>query len=190
MKEKSVKKNYFYSLIYQALTLILPLITTPYISRVLGPEQIGVYSYTVSIVTYFILFGSLGVSLYGQREIAYIGEDIGKRKKAFWEIIILRFITVLIAMIIYYFTIVKSGTYTIYYKILMFYLVASAFDISWIFQGLEDFKKTVGRNIIVRTTSVILIFALVKQPEDLNKYLMIYSFAEEIYHYGSIYQDI
>ena len=67
MKEKSVKKNYLYNLIYQILTLILPIITTPYISRTLGPSQIGVYSYTNSIVTYFILFGSLGVSLYGQR---------------------------------------------------------------------------------------------------------------------------
>ena len=65
MKEKSVKKNYFYNLIYQLLTLILPLITTPYISRVLGAEKIGIYSYTTSVVTYFILFGSLGVSMYG-----------------------------------------------------------------------------------------------------------------------------
>ena len=101
MKEKSVKKNYFYNLIYQLLTLILPLITTPYISRVLGAEKIGIYSYTTSVVTYFILFGSLGVSMYGQREIAYVGEDIGKRKKSFWEIVILRFITLAIATLIY-----------------------------------------------------------------------------------------
>lgn len=180
MKEKSVQKNYFYNLIYQALTLILPLITTPYISRVLGAEQIGVYSYTTSIVTYFILFGSLGVSLYGQREIAYIGEDIGKRKRTFWEIVILRFIAVIISMIVYYFTIIRNGTYTLYYKILTLYLLASGLDISWLFQGLEDFKKTVGRNITVRTISVVLIFILVQKQEDLAKYLMIYSLADLI----------
>ena len=178
MKEKSVKKNYLYNLIYQVLTLILPLITTPYISRVLGPHQIGIYSYTNSVVTYFILFGSLGVSLYGQREIAYIGDDVSKRKKTFWEIIFLRFIAIAISMAIYYFAIVRNSEYALYYKILGIYLIASALDISWLFQGLEDFKKTVGRNLIVRTTSVILIFMFVKQPEDLTKFLIIYSFAD------------
>ena len=71
MAKKSVAKNYIYNLTYQILTLILPFITTPYISRVLGSEGIGIYGYTYSISTYFILFGSLGVALYGQREIAY-----------------------------------------------------------------------------------------------------------------------
>lgn len=72
MKSKqSVTKNYIYNLLYQILVLIVPLITTPYISRVLGAENIGIYSYTISIATYFVLFGSLGIALYGQREIAY-----------------------------------------------------------------------------------------------------------------------
>ena len=178
MKEKSVKKNYLYNLIYQVLTLILPLITTPYISRVLGATKIGIYSYTNSVVTYFILFGSLGVSLYGQREIAYIGDDVSKRKKTFLEIITLRFISISIAMLIYYFAIVKTSEYFLYYKILGIYLIASSVDISWLFQGLEDFKKTVGRNLIVRTVSVILIFVFVKKPEDLTKFLLIYSLAD------------
>ena len=73
--KKSIAKNYIYNLIYQMLTILLPLITTPYLSRVLGAEAIGIYGYTISIVTYFILFGTLGVSMYGQREIAYKAED-------------------------------------------------------------------------------------------------------------------
>ena len=64
---KSLKKNYIYNLTYQILVMIVPLITTPYLSRVLGAESIGIYSYTLSITTYFILFGSLGVAMYGQR---------------------------------------------------------------------------------------------------------------------------
>ena len=75
MAKKSIAKNYIYNLVYQVLLLILPLITTPYISRVLGSENVGIYAYTYSIVTYFILFGSLGVALYGQREIAYAQEN-------------------------------------------------------------------------------------------------------------------
>ena len=88
METKSVKKNYLYNLVYQVLVLLLPIITTPYISRVLGAENVGIYSFTISIVTYFTLFGSLGVSLYGQREIAYARENKNKRKKIFLEIII------------------------------------------------------------------------------------------------------
>mgnify|MGYP004560887567 FL=1 len=69
---KSIKKSYLYNLIYQSLILIVPIITTPYLSRALGAEAIGIYSYTISITTYFVLFGSLGIALYGQREIAYV----------------------------------------------------------------------------------------------------------------------
>ena len=65
-------KNYFYNVGYQVLVLILPLITTPYVSRVLGPEGVGINAYTNSIAQYFILLASLGISLYGNREIAYV----------------------------------------------------------------------------------------------------------------------
>ena len=75
MATKSVTKNYIYNLMYQVLVLILPLITAPYISRVLGAENIGIYSFTLSISAYFILFGSLGIALYGQREIAYVQDN-------------------------------------------------------------------------------------------------------------------
>ena len=72
MEDKKIAKNYIYNLIYQVLVIILPLITTPYVSRILGAENIGIYSYTLSIVTYFVLIGSLGIATYGQREIAYV----------------------------------------------------------------------------------------------------------------------
>lgn len=178
MENKSIKKNYLYNLIYQVLILVLPILTTPYISRVLGPENVGIYSYTISIVTYFSLFGSLGVSLYGQREIAYARENNSKRKKIFFEIIIFRFITMLISIAIYFFTFIRNGEYQEYYQILILYLLAAAFDISWFFQGMEEFKKTVTRNVIVRLVSVCCIFIFVKEKEDLSKYLLIYSLAD------------
>lgn len=180
MPKKSVAKNYLYNLTYQVLILVLPLITTPYISRVLGAEGIGIYGYTYSIVSYFILFGSLGVALYGQREIAYASENKGERSRIFLEILIFRFFTMFISIAIYYFTFIKGTQYTIYYKILLFELIAAAFDISWFFQGLEEFKKTVARNILVRIVSVALVFILVKNSEDLVKYTLIYSLADFI----------
>jgi len=178
MSKKSITKNYIYNLAYQVLILILPLVTTPYVSRVLGAEAIGVYSYTHSIVSYFILFGSLGVALYGQREIAYAGENKAKRKKIFIEIVGFRAVVIAITILIYYIAFINGEEYQTFYKIWVLELFATALDISWFFQGMEEFKKTVVRNVLVRLTSVSLIFIIVKNPEDLIKYITIYAVAD------------
>ena len=178
MAKKSITKNYIYNLIYQILILVLPLVTTPYISRVLGPTNIGIYSYTYSILSYFLLFGALGVSMYGQREIAYIGEDNNKRKKIFFEIITFRFITIIIALLVYAIFFMGKEKYGIYYRIWAIELLATSLDIGWFFQGMEEFKKTVIRNVLVRLASVTLIFILVKNEQDLIKYITIYAIAD------------
>ncbi len=176
--KKSIAKNYIYNLIYQMLTILLPLITTPYLSRVLGAEPIGIYGYTISIVTYFILFGTLGISMYGQRQIAYLQQDKKERSKIFWEIIIIRTITLSISILLFYLVYGRSGEYAIYYRILIVQLVANLFDISWFFQGLEEFDKTVVRNLIVKLLSLVLIFVVIKTPDDLWKYFAIFVGAE------------
>ena len=172
--KKSITKNYIYNLMYQVLVLIMPIITTPYISRVLGAENIGIYSYTLSISAYFILFGSLGIALYGKREIAYNQKDRKKYSEIFWEIILLRAITMIISLLIFYFVFVNGQDYQIYYRILVLEILASLIDISWFFQGLEEFKKTVTRNMIVKIISVICIFIFIKEKTDLVKYFWIY----------------
>lgn len=173
MEKKSIVKNYLYNLSYQIITLILPLITTPYIARALGAESIGIYSFTYSIATYFILFGSLGVSWYGQREIAYLQNDKEKRSKLFFEIVIMRFLMMTVSMILFYAFYVNGTQYNLYYAILMIEMFSTILDISWFFMGLEDFKKTVIRNLVVKAIFVTLIFALVKSPADLPKYFLI-----------------
>ena len=80
-KNKSIKLNYIYNVSYQILTLITPLITAPYLSRVLKADGIGAYSYTYSLVSYFIMFAALGTVNYGNREISYLQEDRAKRTK-------------------------------------------------------------------------------------------------------------
>lgn len=174
MKNKSITKNYIYNLAYQILVLILPLITTPYISRVLGAENIGIYSFTLSISAYFILFGSLGIALYGQREIAYNQKDREKYSITFWEILLLRVITMTISLVLFYFIFARGTQYQMYYKILMLEIVANCIDVSWFFQGLEEFKKTVLRNMVVKLISIICIFVFVKTPNDLHIYFWIY----------------
>lgn len=180
MVKKSVAKNYLFNLSYQILIMIIPLITTPYLSRVLGAENIGIYSYTLSITTYFILFGSLGVAVYGQREIAYLQDKKRKRSQVFFEILFMRFITLGISLIVFYLSFCIHGQYKVYYMILILEVIANSLDISWFFQGMEEFKKTVLRNTLVKLISVICIFLLVKNENDLSKYFMIYVFSNLI----------
>jgi len=172
--KKSVTKNYIYNLLYQILIIILPLITTPYISRVLGAENIGIYSYTLSISAFFILFGSLGVALYGQREIAFVQDDKNKYSTLFWEIEILKIISMTISIIVFCFSFASHGEYAIYYRLLIIEMIGNAIDISWFFQGLEEFKKIVIRNTIIKILSVISVFIFVKTANNLMNYFIIY----------------
>lgn len=172
--KKSIAKNYLYNLTYQILVIILPIITAPYLARTLGPEGTGTYSYTISIVTYFILFGSLGIAMYGQREIAFHQEDKKEKANIFFGIFILRCITMIISMIAFYFIFARKGEYSTYYKILLLEMFANIIDISWFYQGIEEFKKTATRNIIVKLLSVVCIFIFIKNPNDVAKYLGIY----------------
>ena len=172
---KSLKKNYIYNLIYQVIVIILPIVTTPYISRVLGAKNIGIYGYTLSISSYFVLFGSLGVSIYGQREIAYLHKSKEKYSKTFFEIFFMKCITMLLSIIIFYiFFIFKSNKYSIFYMILILDLISNLLDISWFFQGLEEFKKIVLRNLVIKLISLISIFVFVKTKNDLIIYFLIY----------------
>ena len=86
----------------------------------------------------------------------------------------MRFITLGISLIIFYFTFALDGEYSTYYKILVLEIIANALDISWFFQGIEEFKKTVIRNSLVKIISVICIFLFIKSQEDLYKYFIIY----------------
>lgn len=173
--KKSIKKNYLYNLSYQILAIVLPIITTPYLARVLESEGTGTYSYTISIVTYFVLFGSLGISLYGQREIAYVQNDESKKNTIFTELVILRFITMTLSAISFYFIFGRSGEYALYYRILLFEMLANAIDISWLYQGLEEFRKIVFRNLIIKLLSIFCIFLFIKTFEDIWKYIAIYA---------------
>lgn len=170
-----IVKNYLYNLSYQILVFIVPLITTPYVSRVLGAKGVGTFSYTNSILQYFILFGCIGLNLYGQREIAYVQHEKEKRDKVFWELVILRIITVSISLAVFYFTLASHGKYASIFIIMCLDILASMVDISWLFQGIEDFKKIVIKDFIIKIVGVLLIFLFVKTSDDLLVYVICYS---------------
>lgn len=115
-----------------------------------------------------------------RREIAYLQDDIEKRSKVFWEFIFLRAITLSVAALIFYFVFARSGEYSFYYKILLLHIFAAVFDITAFFQGLEQFKKIIRRNLIIKIISVSCVFIFIHSPKDLYKYLLIYTLSDLI----------
>lgn len=169
MTKKSVRKNYIYNVCYQILVLIIPLITTPYISRVLGADGIGVVSYAESVVSYFVLFGTLGITTYGQREISYVQDSIEKRSITFWNIKLFEITSGGIALILYVLYMTYETTNHIYY-FLIFQVVAVIVDITWFYQGLEEFGKIVAKNIFFKSLNIVYLFGFVRSADDIYKY--------------------
>lgn len=176
---KKLKINAIFNLIYQLTVIIIPLITTPYVSRVLGVDNVGTYSYTLSIVSYFTLFAAFGLGNYGQRETARFLDDKNKISKLFWELVSNRFLTTFIVLIVYLiltFTVLETS-YTTFYLIMTINILAIAFDITWFFQGVENFRTIAIRNMTIKLLSAVCIFVFVKDTSDLTLYFVINSVA-------------
>ena len=171
-----VKKNFIYNSLYQLLIIILPLITVPYVSRVLGTDGVGIYSYTYSIVYYFMLISLLGINNYGNRSIAKARDDKIKLSKTFFGIYIIQLIMSIIMITCYLvYIFVFDNEFKTVALIQTLYLVSCLLDINWFFFGMEKFKVTITRNMIVKVLSLFLIFMLVKNQNDIWIYTLILS---------------
>ncbi len=171
----SVKKNFAYSVAYQVLTLILPLATSPYLSRVLGADGIGTYSYTYSIAYYFVMFAMLGVNNYGNRCVARVRDNRTELSKAFWSVWALQAVLTVATTAFYIaYTFVWAGNPVIA-LIWGFYVVSAAFDVNWLFFGLEEFRITVGRNFAVKIITFACVFLFVKGEHALESYCILLS---------------
>ena len=174
MAEKSLKKNFIYNVSYQLLMLIAPFVVTPYVSRVLGVDNIGLYSYANSIVSYFMLVAVLGTTTYAQRAIGYSQKDKEERSRKFWEIVIFRLLTSAVTLggyMIYAFLIAPQNQRLIC-LILAMNIINSALDISWFLQGMEEFGKTTLFSTLFRIASIVSIFVFVKSADDLWLYVL------------------
>lgn len=176
-----VIKNYLYNMGYQVLVLLTPLITVPYVARVLGSQGVGINSYANSWITFFLLLGQMGIALYGNREVAYHRDSIKERSKIFWEVELLQGLTILVSYLVFIVCMVMFiHTYRIYFLIESLLIIAGGLDVSWYFMGMEDFKKTVFRNAIIKVLSIALIFIFVKQPDDLGKYILLLGMSQVV----------
>ena len=170
-----VAKNFLYNVSYQLLVIILPLITVPYVSNILGAEGIGDYAFTYANMQYFVIFGMVGITLYGNRQIAYVRDNKEKLRNTFFSIYTLQLITTTISFILYliFVLVFNNGDYKWLYIVQGINIIASMADISWLFMGLEQFKKTVVRNTIVKLASLASIFIFVKSSNHTVIYTLI-----------------
>lgn len=169
---KSIKKNFGYNLIYNIVNIIVPLLTAPYTSRVLGAANIGIYSYTYSLISTVVMIGALGAATYAQKEIAATGDDVAERSYIFWEVFWSKAVVTILASVLFFIYAIRDR-YFYYYILQLPFLFAAVLDISWLFQGVEKFDYIAIRNIIVRIVGIILLFILVKDTGDLPIYLLI-----------------
>lgn len=177
-KNKKIGKNVIFNFISQFLTLVLPLITAPYLARVLHEEGNGRIAYSLSIVTYFVIFANLGFDIYGQRKIATHQDDKEVVSKAFWEMLILKLFFTSISLgilCVWLLTIGFGNNYDFLILILAIQVIAVPFDIQFLFRGKENFAAIAIRSIIVRLVCLICIFCFVKTENDAWIYALCYS---------------
>ena len=175
MGKKSIRKNYLYNVSYQILLILTPVITAPYLSRVLGADKVGIASAAEADVSYFVLAATFGIAIFGQREISYVQDDRKTRSRVFWETKLLQVLTSLLMLVVYIPFALRQEN-RILYLILIMNLLAVTASVTWFFQGMEEFGKIVIRNMICKLLSIVYIFAFVKSRSDLPLYVFGHSF--------------
>lgn len=169
----SLKRNVAYNFAYQLLILALPLVTAPYLSRVIGAGGVGTYSYSYAIAQYFVYFVKLGLDNYGNRTIAACQDDRGERTRAFWSIYVMQATCFLLSGAAYLsYCLCLAGDRTV--ALLQgLYVLSSLFDVNWFFFGMEQFRLTVVRNTVVKVATAALTFLFVRGPGDVGAYVLI-----------------
>lgn len=169
--DRKIVKNYLYNTVYQFLIIALPIITTPYISRVLSVGDLGIYNYSLTIMTYFTFVASLGFHIYGQKEIAK-AQNQEQRNTAFSSIFTLRLSFGIAVAGIYFLLVFFFFPHKLVYFAQGIGLLASNIDVSWYYAGKENYKVLTIRNIAIKLISVFILFAFVRGSDALLKYTL------------------
>ncbi len=178
--EKSVLNNYLFNTLYTILNILYPLITIPYLSRILMAEGMGQISFAQSIVAYFLIFAQLGIPRYGVREIAKVRDSSDGLNSVFSSIFTINAISTIICLVVYFFTILYTPFFNDNKVLMMIFgsnLLLNIFNVDWFYSGLEEYKYITLRSLIVKLVSLIMIFLFVRSKSDLISYALIYCFA-------------
>lgn len=171
----NIKKNFLYNTLYQIILILIPLLTTPYLSRVLGAEEIGRYSFSYSVANIFVIISLLGLNNYGNRIIAMKRDNSSEVSYTFCSVYAMQFMTSLAGFfvyMIYSFFFAHDRSISLLQGL---YVISALFDINWLFAGMENFKFTVSRGIFVKIVSAVAIFIFVRSAKDVYLYTFIMS---------------
>lgn len=170
---KSVRKNFAWNAAYQLLLILTPLLTTPYLSRVLGPEKVGVYSYTYSVASYFAMFGILGMAQHGVRAIAQAGGDRERRSRIFWSAWSAQLCVAVPVTLVYVgYVCFDSVGGLVIGAVWALQVLSSVIDVSWLYFGVEEFRLPTMRSFATKLAGVAAIFIFVHGPQDLWIYCL------------------
>lgn len=172
----SLKKNFFYSSILTTANYIFPLLTYPYVSRVLGVNNIGVCNFIDGIINYFVLFSMMGISILGIREVATNKNNPEKLQKTFSSLLTINSITTIIGLVILTIATISIPRLAENIELMIFggfKLLFNLFLIEWFYKGLEDFRYITIRTIFVKCLYVIAVFAFVRKSTDYPIYYLI-----------------
>ena len=176
MKKDNAKTNFLFQMLYQIVTLAIPLVIAPYLTRTLGDSSLGIYTYTYSIMSCFMAIARLGIDKHGQRVIAAARDNNKKLRVTFWSLYIVHIFFTIVALILYFsFIVLFAKKYHSVYLIQGLALFGVIFDITWFFYGMENFKFVVLENLCVKITELLLIFTFVKSKDCLGVYALIMS---------------
>ena len=170
---QSVKVNYILNLINTGTQMLFPLITFPYVCRVIEADGVGQVNFFQSIISYISLFTCLGIPMYAIREIARDRNDVVKMNRTATEILLLHSMLTLVGYAIVAFlclTVPQIQVNIPLFLILSLTIFFTAIGCEWFYQGIEDFKYITIRGLIIKTISVILLFIFVKSKADLLYY--------------------
>ena len=162
-------------MIYEILIMIIPLVLSPYLSRVLGAEGLGTYAYYYVVANYFVLFSVLGLKNHGKRTIAQCRDDADKLNLEFSNLAVLHIAISLICCMAYIGYIFLFAKDRLLAALMASQVLSGLFDISWLYFGLEKFKLTVLRSSVIKLLTVAAIFLFVHTEKDLWVYCLIMS---------------
>lgn len=169
----SVKKNAIANFSRVFLNLIFPIVTFPYVTRILGPAGIGKVEFALSVVAYFMIFSSFGIPLYGIREIGRHQKDKSARDRVFGEIFLLHAAITAVALAVYIaavFALPRLRTDVGIYLVFISYLVLSVLGADWYFQGLERYRYITAVNVAFKLVSLVVLFVFVRSRADTLSY--------------------
>lgn len=175
-REKSLKLNMILNAIKGIMSIVFPLISFPYVSKILGVENIGKYNFANSIINYVVLFAGLGISTYAIREGARIRNNMGELRTFAGEMFSINVISTIVAYIGLFILLIivpKFHEYTSILIILSLQVVFKTIGIEWIYSIYEDYAYITIRSIIFQALSLVLLFLLVKTQNDVNRYAAI-----------------